>query len=217
MNAASYHSSRGVRALRWALPAVALCVLIGVVSVPLWHDWQAQLAEKNLPGRLKIEGMGLAQNAKGEAQLQVSAPEFSGRDASDRPYRVTAEKVTQGLHAGDEMTLAQPKAALTLQDKPLKQLLLNAQSGVYDPDAKKLNLQQDVQLRHSDGTVLYMQDLDVDLAAGTAVSAHPVSGEGPQGTLQAASLELRERGAHLILHGPSRLVLNLSAASEAKQ
>ena len=42
---------------------------------------------------------------------------------------------------------------------------------------------------------------------GSSTTQQPVYGEGPMGQLSAQSLEIRDKGEHIILHGHSKIVL----------
>jgi LPS export ABC transporter protein LptC len=203
------HTSR-VTVLRWIFPILAVLVLIGVVAIPALKEFNINRLSEKSKTRLKVEEISLSMPKSGEPmELQVSKPEYSGLDAENRPYVITADKVIQkGLTNVTEMNLEHPLATLTLNTEKNETLVLNASTGLYDPKAKTLALSGPVKLMHTLGYDLNMQSLNVDLTKGTAVTDQPVTGSGPAGTLSGDSLQLLERGNHIILKGRSKLVIN---------
>jgi lipopolysaccharide export system protein LptC len=202
-----------VKFLRGFLPLLAVAALVVVVGWPVYSHIKETIKSKTSITRLKSEEISVTLPQPGKpAQLQVTKPEFTGRDDHNRPYKVTAARVVQDVPL-DKMTegamqLESPVASISLNEK--SNATLQAQNGFYDPKKQTLQLNNDVLLQHSDGYTLRMQDLFVDLVQGSSVTQKPVSGEGPMGQLAAESLELRDKGAHIILHGRSRITLNAS-------
>lgn len=204
------HSTR-VLFLRWVFPALALLTLIIAVAWPVLNDYHTRERSQNSATRLKVESIALNASKNGQPmQLQVTRPEYSGRDDQGRPYVVTAAKVLQdGLQPGTaKMNLDQPTAQLTLNAQKGEQLHLSANNGFFDNSVRTLQLNNAVKITHSDGYILNMDELFVDLPKGYAQSLRPVSGTGPMGRLSGESLEIFDKGAHIILHGHSTLVLN---------
>lgn len=196
--------------LRWIFPVLGLLVLIMAVAWPAIRQHQAESLSRKSATGLRIEGisMKLPQGGK-PAQLTVSNPEFSGRDEQGRPYVITALRVIQdGLQPGSSlMNLEKPTARLILDGITKDQVTLIGNIGLYEPKLQTLQLEGDVKLIHSNGYTMDMQDLFVDLQKGISHSRNPVSGEGPAGHLAGETLELRDKGKHIILHGRSKLVL----------
>lgn len=194
-----------VNILRWTLPVLGVLVLIAVVAWPAIKEFQINRASENSKTRLKVEAVSMSK----DMELQVSHPEYSGLDDKNRPYVITADRVIQqGIKADTEMNLEKPVATLTLNRETKDNVSLKAETGFYDPKVKTLQLGGPVQLTHSNGYTLDMQDLFVDLAKGSSISNNPVSGSGPAGQLSGESMELRDRGNHIILKGRSKIILN---------
>lgn len=204
--------TRWVMFLRGFLPLIAVCGIAVVVAWPLYSEFQEKWQSRLSTTRLKAEEIALTMPAAGQpAQAQLIKPEFSGRDTKNRPFLITASRVVQDLSLKDPTSgvlhLEKPAAQMTIDAATQQSATLQALNGAYDPQAQTLQLDRDVVLHDGTGYVLRMQDLFVDMQAGSSKSLQPVSGEGPMGTLQAESLELQDKGAHIILHGRSKIVL----------
>lgn len=142
-------------------------------------------------------------------QLQISKPEYTGKDDQGRPYVVTANKVIQdGMKPGASiMNLESPAARLQLNDTTHENIDVQARTGVYDPSSRVLDLDGDVVITHTTGYKLNAENLRVNLSEGSSLSDNPVSGDGPNGTLAGEKLELLDKGNHIILHGKSKVTL----------
>lgn len=213
-----YHTYR-VYVLRWLFPSLAAVTLLLVVIWPIVKDIKLRELSINSKTRLRVEEVAMTMpKADAPAKIEVSKPEFIGRDEQNRPYKITAAKVMQtGLQTGVPLTLEKPVARLTLDiDKDIA-ITLSADSGVYDPTAKTLQLDGAVKVTHSSGYALDMQDLFVDLVKGWSQSEHGVTGTGPAGTLSGEKLELRDKGNHIILHGKSKITFDAAGAEKAPE
>lgn len=204
--------TRWVMFLRRFLPMVAFGGLAVVIAWPLYSEFKQSMQSRFSTTRLKAEEIALTMPTAGKpAQVQVLKPEFSGRDTENRPFTITAARVIQDVTLQDPkqgtMHLEQPVATLTLDNTTQQSATLQAMNGAYDPKAQTLQLSDNVSLNHSDGYVLHMQDLYVDMLGGTSKTLQPVSGEGPMGQLSGESLELQDKGSRIILHGRSKITL----------
>ncbi len=204
--------TRYVNFMRGLLPLIALLTLGVVIAWPLVNEWKTeQLAALRGKG-LTADDIALTMPAAGQpAQIQVMKPEFTGRDEQGRPYQITASRVLQDVQVAKTQTgimhLENPTAKMTLDNTTREIVTLKAARGVYDPQKQTLTLDDNVVLTHSDGYALNMNDLFVDLVKGLSSTQRRVSGVGPMGSLEGDSMELRDKGNHIILHGKSKVVL----------
>lgn len=203
--------------LRIFLPLVAVIALAVVIIWPLYSGWMLRQQTANSTTRLRAEEIAMTlPKAGAPAQLQVTKPEFSGVDREQRPFKITADKIIQEVTidnpTGGAIALDQPKAIMVLDAQNTVQATLQAMKGLYDQQKQTLILTEQVRLTHTDGYVLDMQDLFVDLATGSSKTSYPVQGNGPLGSLSGQSLEVRQHGQHLILHGPSKVILKGNAS-----
>lgn len=186
------HSSM-VRRLRLALPLAA----IGIVAVMLvWSDMD-QTAEP-VP-REKVSPQTVGKN-------ELVKPKFQSEDTNRQPYTITADRAFQEADNLDLVILEKPVADITLEDGSW--VAIKAKNGEYLQSGQKLKLTGDVRLYHDDGYELTTQQVDLDIAAQTAYSDKPVSGQGPAGTISGSGLQANGINGTLIFTGPARLVLH---------
>ena len=205
----TFHTYR-VYVLRWLLPALAVLTLATVVVWPLIRDMRLREISIDSDTRVRVEQVALTlPKAGAPARIEVSRPEFIGRDEQNRPYKITADSVAQqGLQTDVPMELTRPVARLTLDSEKNITVSLEGASGIYDPKQKTLRMNGDVEIIHSTGYVMQMQDLFIDLLKGWSETTTPVVGTGPAGSLHGEAMELRDKGNHIILHGKSRITFD---------
>jgi len=135
---------------------------------------------------------------------QLVEAHYQGVDTTGRPYTVTASRV---LQVGPERTdLEAPKADMQMQSG--EWLMVQAERGIYEQKANRLDLAGDVTLYRDDGTVLQTAAASLDLRASAAAGNEMVHAEGPFGVLDAQGFAVLDRGAVIQFTGPARLVLN---------
>jgi lipopolysaccharide export system protein LptC len=207
---ASYaaHTTR-VLFLRWILPVFAVITLIGVIAWPAFKEFELTKLSANSKTALKVKDISLSLPKNNQPmELTVNKPEYSGLDEQNHPYLITADRVIQkGMQQGAPMTLQKPIATVTMNTQTQENIQIDGSVGVYDPTKKTLQLAGPVTVTHSAGYVMNLQELFADVTKGYMVSTHPVTGNGPGGTLQGESMEIRNRGDDIILHGQSKVTL----------
>lgn len=182
-----------VRKLRFILPLIALGMTVIILT---WDE-----AGRRIAPLKKEEVMPQSQNIQNE----LLKPVFNSIDEKQQPYTVTADRATQGRENPDIVELARPIATLKQNDGTT--LDADAASGLYEQKSQKLNLEGDVHLRHSDGTLLKTEELRVDLATQKAYSGRDVRVENKSGTIDATGLEGDAEGGTLIFTGPAKVTL----------
>lgn len=193
-----------IRRVQIVLPIIAL-VLLGVVFG--WNSFQGapvELTEAPQGGG----GVGGATIGKNE----LLNPQFESLDDKGQPYSVTALRAVQGDEDGADgevgpMLLEKPKGELALNDG--HKARMESDTGVYQQDARRLFLEGNVVLSHDLGYAMQMEQLDVDMEAGSAVTQTAVTGQGPEGTIAASGMQAFSADEVLIFTGPATLVLNL--------
>lgn len=205
-----------VNFMRGFLPLIAVIGLAIVIAWPLVNEWKTKELNKYHVDTVTAADLSMTMPAAGQpAQLQVTKPEFTGRDNQGRPYVITATRVLQDVQIANPqqgiMHLESPSAKMTLNKDTGEAITLQAEKGVYDPKSQTLTLNDRVVLVHSDGYTMNMSDLYVDLIKGLSSTQQPVSGVGPLGSIEGQSMELRDKGNEIILHGKSKVVLTPQA------
>lgn len=184
--------------MRIVLPLVAAAIVVLVVAWP-------QLTEK--PKKFSLSVSNVTATESGAQQI-INA-RFTGTDAENRPYSVTADTASQVKNAPDMVDLAFPKADITLQSGAW--LALSAETGTFNRKLQVLNLQGAVSLFHDMGYELRTSAAAIFMEQGTASGNKPVSGQGPIGTVQSAGFRILDGGKRVIFTGKSRLVLYRTA------
>ena len=143
--------------------------------------------------------------------------QYHGVDQRGQPFTLTADEANQ--RGTDDVMLAKPVGDITLTSGAW--LMLRSDSGVFNQKSQLLNLHGNVTLYRNDGTILTAPVAAIDLRAGSATSAAPVSAQGPFGTLNAANgFNITGRGTDVTFLGPVTLTLaeaNPTPAAAAAQ
>jgi lipopolysaccharide export system protein LptC len=191
---ASDRYSRRVALLKRMLPALGLALL---VLVALWPQ---------LGPLLESVGLGLPVIDLREAhELRMLNPRYAGVDRFNRPYVVTAAIGRQVPNRDDVMSLEAPKAELVLRHGA--SVVVTAATAIYQSPAQLLDLFDDVNLVHENGTRFVTQSAHVDVSASTAEGHDPVVGRGPSGNIAAQGFRILDKGDTVIFTGASHLLL----------
>jgi len=191
---ASGSYTRFANSMRIALPLLAVAIVVLVVAWPM-------LMEK--PKKFSLSVSNVATTETGTQQI-INA-RFTGTDAQNRPYSLTADTASLVKNAPDMVDLAFPKADITLRNGAW--LALSAETGTFNRKIQVLNLQGAVNLFHDIGYELRTSAADIFMKQGTASGNKPVSGQGPIGTVQSAGFRILDGGKRMLFTGKSRLVL----------
>ena len=182
-----------VAALKKALPAAALLLLVALVMAPSWH---AGPAANRVTYRIQNTGSDNASHMQGA--------KYHGMDQHGQPFTLTAN--TADERGSDILALSAPMGDITLKDGAW--LLLKSDHGTFHQKAQVLGLNGNVTLYRNDGTIMTAPSATIDLRAGSAASTAPVQVQGPFGTINAKNgFVLADRGAELTFNGPATMVL----------
>jgi lipopolysaccharide export system protein LptC len=197
--------TRFVSMMRIVLPVVAAVLVLLVVIWP-------QLNEDTRRFRL-MEQSGISLKDGGDQQ--AVNPRYTGTDAQNRPYSLTADSAVQSQTMPDAVTLAFPKADITMKSGAW--IALSAQNGLYHRDAKTLDLNGDVTMFHDSGFEMRTASARIDFNDSGAVGNQPVEGHGPMGTVQATGFRVIDGGKQIWFTGRSKLVFWPSARKDGKK
>lgn len=190
----SQRYSRFVGAMKIFLPALAVILVIAVLSWPSKFDQPEmfQLSFGAEPGRA-------------DDDLSMLKPRYIGTDSNGRPFAITAASATQDAKDQRRITLTTLQADMTMHDGSW--ITLMAASGIYHQSRQHLELRGPVSVFSDLGYEFHALSAQVDLAAGSAVSERPVSGQGPFGRLSADSVRLTENGQRMRFEGNVKVVV----------
>ncbi len=198
--------ARFMRRMRIALPVVALVL----IATFLLNTRQGGVDDAFLNDFADLDAS--PQN------LKTARPHFTGVDARGNPYEVTAEAALQQVNGGKIVDLEAPRAVTSARGA---QSVVAAKTGLFDADAKRLDLKGDVTFEHKVGGTNYV--LRTDAATYTiddrrVVSESGVDGEGGDGQqLKAERMSADDREGKLVFEGnvSMRIFPRREAAPEA--
>jgi lipopolysaccharide export system protein LptC len=186
--------SRRVFFLKRMLPTIGLTLLLLVAVWPRLHP----LLQQVHLGFLAID-------LREARELHMVNPRYAGLDRYNRPYVVTAAVGHQVPDRNDVMALEQPKAVMTVHGGA--SVVVTANSGVYQSQAQLLDLFEDVNLVHENGTRFVTRRAHLNLSDNTAEGHDPVEGHGPSGDISGEGFRVLSKGDTIIFTGRSDLLL----------
>lgn len=190
--------SRRVARLKLLLPAIGLALLLLVAAWP------------RLAALFESVRVGLAAIDLREArELKMVDPRYAGLDRQNRPYVLTAAIARQVPDRTDLVSLSGPRARMAMRQGAVT---ITAATGIYQSQARLLDLFRRVVLTRQDGTRFLTERAHVDFSKNAAEGHDPVSGRGPWGTVEAQGFRILDKGARVMFTGRSHLVLRGAAA-----
>jgi lipopolysaccharide export system protein LptC len=192
--------SRRVALLKVALPAIGLTLLLLVVAWP-------RIAP--LFDRLRFAAIDLRE----ARELRMMNPRYVGTDRDGHPYVITAAIGRQVPQRDDLMALDQPVA--NLKSHSGADIVVTADSGVYQTQTQFLDMFGNVTLNHENGTKIVTASARLDAANNAAEGREYVEGHGPSGDLTAQGFRTIDKGDIVIFTGQSTLLLKSSKQDAA--
>jgi lipopolysaccharide export system protein LptC len=194
LSAAADRYSRWVSLLKVVLPVIGVALLC-LVSV-----WP------RLPLLLESVRAGFpAIDLREARELRMVTPRYAGLDRYNRPYAVTAAIGRQVPDRNDVMALERPRAVMTVHGGA--SVTVTASTGVYQSQAQLLDLFEDVNLLHQDGTRFVTRRAHLSVSDNTAEGHEPVEGHGPSGDITGEGFLILSKGETIIFTGQSSLLL----------
>jgi lipopolysaccharide export system protein LptC len=185
--------SSAVAALKKALPAAGVLLLIALVIAP-------SLRAGPDANRVTYKVQNVAANDSSHMQ----GAKYHGVDQQGQPFTLTAN--TADEQSADVLRLVSPAGDMTLKDGAW--LMLRSDTGLLHEKAQMLGLVGNVTLYRNDGTMMTVASADIDLHTGSARSSAPVQVQGPFGTLNAQNgFVLANRGTEITFNGPATMTL----------
>lgn len=186
--------SRCVALLKRVLPLVGLMLL---VLVAVWPRLGPLLESV----RLGFPFIDLRE----ARELRMLNPRYAGIDRLNRPYVLTSAIGRQVPNRDDLMSLEQPRAEMTMRRGAT--VVVTAVTAMYQSQSQLLDLFDDVNLVHENGTRFVTRSAHVNVSTNTAEGHEPVVGHGPSGDIAAQGFRILEKGDTIIFTGQSNLLL----------
>jgi lipopolysaccharide export system protein LptC len=170
------HSAR-VRALRWAIPAGALCAAAIIGLMTLFNPF----------GR--IAGLTLGPVSLAGTKITMENPRLTGFRKDSRPYEVTAKAALQDVRKPGLIELKDMRARLTTDEAGTVADLVS-KAGLFDTSKELLDLKDEIRVTTSRGDEVLLLSASIDMKAGTVTSAQPVKITTGSGIIQAEGVRM---------------------------
>jgi lipopolysaccharide export system protein LptC len=193
-----------VKKLRWALPVLAMGILLVLMVWPRIDSIVENMRFKAPP----IDKKALEQAATENRLLNA---DFSSVDSQGRPYHILADQAVQQNKDPNRVVLIRPNG--TLKAGEADTITLKGDHGLFQQDTHYLTLTDNVVMTRSDGSVMKTSVLHMDLSTNSAQTDQPVAIDGPQGSIRAQGMDSRNGGATTVFTGPAKLILNNNGSS----
>jgi lipopolysaccharide export system protein LptC len=176
--------SRRVERLKIALPVLAVLGIVGFFAYPTVATW---LSKEPAATAVSLDGI----NTETKSMI-MSKPHISGFDGTQQAYVVDAEKAVQDVDNPKMVTLTHISGSIGTGDGGNAKV--DAGTGVFDTDAKKLQLKDGITIATTSGYNLSLQEALIDMASGALQSNHPVDITATNGRLRANTMTVTNRG-----------------------
>jgi lipopolysaccharide export system protein LptC len=187
--------SRRVQFLKFAIPVFAL--LAGGVFA------MATVFRPGAPVVVSTDAVSLS-----DGRIVMASPKLDGVTKDKRPYKMQAERAFQDIKNDGLIELEKLSALLPFG--PVNTATLSAVSGVYDNTNRKLDLNNEILLKTSDGMTAKMKSAKIDIANNHLSTSDPVDITTQNSRITADSLEVSEGGKRLIFDKRVRLTIDPS-------
>jgi lipopolysaccharide export system protein LptC len=198
--------SRRVALLKRMLPAFGVLLLLLIAVWPrLAPIWERM--------RFAFPAIDLRE----ARELRMLNPRYAGVDRLGRPYIVTAAVGHQVPDRQDLMSLDAARA--DMKSHSGADVVVTADTGVYQSQAQLLDLFRNVTLTHENGTRFVTQTARLDVAHNTAEGNDPVEGHGPSGDIKSQGFQIYDKGDTVVFTGRSETLLRgakVTTANPAK-
>lgn len=185
---------RVMRLIKYVLPLLAL-MLIGVM-----FGWQRMFGKQD--GQLSVSFSGVS--TLGD-ELSMTSPRFTGADAHNRAYVVTAATASQNMLDRAQVALRALEAEIAVSDGSF--LSLRATSGEIHTKRQQLRLSGAVGAYSDLGYEFHGSEFRIDLNEGSLDSRAPVQAQGVLGRLSAATMRAEDRGQRVWFTGDVRVTI----------
>jgi len=185
------HSTK-VKFWKIVCPCIGVLLILGIMGTLV-------IKSIEVPD-IAVESINLS-----DGKLVMENPELSGFDKSKRPYNLTATKAIQDASNPNQVELEEILAELPMNEKITA--TITAGNGVYDADAKTLELTKKVNLVTSSGMVLNLEDASVDIGNSIMHTNNPITATSSQADISSNAMMIEDGGNKLIFEGRVRMTL----------
>jgi lipopolysaccharide export system protein LptC len=127
--------------------------------------------------------------------ITVLDPQFQGRDAQGKPYKLTADTARRRRENTNLVDLTNPHLVDSTSTT------VSARDGVYDEKNRVLDLVGDVVMQDAGGYTFRSDRTRMYVEQGRVEGRTPLKGVGPMGEVTADSYEVLDDGNRIVLKG----------------
>lgn len=197
---AATHSAR-VRFLKRALPIGGSLAIAVLVAAYLMSQFSLPRID---PGEAAVV----------DGKLVMNNPKLAGTDPNQRPYTLSAERAVQDAAKPTRVTLEKIEGRLAVSDTNFAKV--GAGTGVYDTEARTLELSGQVRVDTDDGMSIRLENAAIDIDKGTLVSNSPVTVDTGRARVSAQSLKVSNKGKSIVFENKVRMLLQPIDPAAAK-
>jgi len=170
--------SRMVRVFRVAFPIIALLLLASIFVL----SKTSKLREALIVTDAKLAELAIGQ--------KITNPHFSGVTKAGDAFSISAEWALPDAPKPERIDLANPLTTIDFQDG--SSIKSKSETGSLDLSKNLATLSGFVSLVTSDGYTARSDELNLNFETGNVISPGPVQAVGPQGSIEAGAMELRQ-------------------------
>jgi lipopolysaccharide export system protein LptC len=197
--------TRRVRFFRRGIPVGCVAVIAISVTWAVFAPYTRSIANVAV-GQVSVSG----------SRVTMEAPKLSGFRKDLKAFEVTAREAVQDIKMPTIIELQDLNARL--ETDPRQFARLQANQGVFDTAAEKLDLKGDVRVRMDDGGHrIDMRSARIDMKTGNVDSSEPVKVDSGNGTIEADTVQVRQNGKHIVFEGRVRSTFNHVDVGDAAQ
>ena len=198
---AEKHSNK-VRFLKVALPAIAVLIILGISAALIFNAFTSTDAE--------VSSVSL-----NDGFLVMENPQLNGFDKNNRAYSLTADRAVQDVENPTRIELENISAELPVDDNISAKI--QAGTGVYDAQLKTVTLDNQIEVKTTNGLSLILDDADIDIENGTLKTTGAVVATSPQADISAQSVSVSDNANRVIFSGNVRMTLRPKELQKATQ
>lgn len=180
-----------VSLFRKSLPVLTVMAAAAIIVWPFFNTTEVSFT------------LSRTEVAESDGKIRLSGLRYTGSDAKDRPYRISARSGVQDDPEDPQIRLDQIRAEMDLNANQMA--TMTALSGTYWMRDRRLALAGDVEVLADNGYQMLVSGAEIDLRANIARGRGSVRGRAPLGTLSAGQMEVNVTTEELVLTNGVRL------------
>ncbi|MBP2299970.1 LPS export ABC transporter periplasmic protein LptC [Azospirillum picis] len=176
--------TRFVSAMKFTLPAAALAM------VALLAAWPS------------LTSLPTPHITADSGQSEMLKPRYFSLDEHNQPFSLVAAKADKSADQPDIVVLDQPQAEMT--ENAGTWVTMSSDKGWYNQDTGILLMRGNVHVLRDDGNEFTTSEAEADIRKGNAWGDKAVSGQGPQGEIDAKGFRMSDRGKTIVFLNQSK-------------